>query len=595
MITFENESSEEYVVLNRIIKYDLFEKALYSGNYNYVKKILGYRPFHYMWKDYKKIVSDLINIYLTPNEIDKKENIAKLVINSFIKTSVLINNKNNPSNLMSDKGIPFRNLILNIAIENKNLNAVKYLCENSDYNYISEEINTKDLKGKYPIFTAVEVGNYDIFEYLIKKFDNLNIKNNNGISLLNFIINEYEKAMCQYILRNYNNIAIYENDSSGFTPLENAINKNNANIVQMILEYGLKHEIDLNVNEKDSSGNLPLIKAINKNNFDMTYAILGYYIQRKIDINIKDNNGNTPLILLYKNYINNRKSNPSMFNKIFDYLLEYYDINQTDHSGNTVLYYAICNKDIDVMKKLLNMSANLFLKNNFKKSPMDIAFNQKNYDVFKTIIEYSNIDFNIENIEGDSFLMTIIKSDKFSNNEKQMLIERLIKKGVNINFLDKHGNTPLVYALQSDLSIYKLLVENGAYIKTNNENDLFLDELIQSKKYDLLDIICNSDSGFEMKELKFNSYSLLMKNNKYDLLKKIISSTQNININMKNKENGNTLLHEAIYNNKNTDIIEYLLNYGANKYIKNNDGKNAKDCNEKHNNNNNCISQLLKN
>jgi len=48
MITFENESSEEYVVLNRIIKYDLFEKALYSGNYNYVKKILGYRPFHYM-------------------------------------------------------------------------------------------------------------------------------------------------------------------------------------------------------------------------------------------------------------------------------------------------------------------------------------------------------------------------------------------------------------------------------------------------------------------------------------------------------------------------------------------------------------------
>jgi len=336
----------------------------------------------------------------------------------------------------------------------------------------------------------------------------------------------------------------------------------------MILNYGLKYEIDLNVNEKDSSGNLPLIKAINKNNFDMIIDILDYYIQRKIDINIKDNNGNTPLILLYKNYINNGKSDSSMFNKIFDYLLEYYDINQTDHYGNTVLYYAICNKDTDIMKKLLNIGANLLLKNNFKKSPMDMAFNQKSYDVFKTIIEYSNIDLNIENIESDSFLKNIIKShdSDFDDNKKKELIELLIKKGININFLDKNGNTPLVYAIQSNLkSIYNLLKENGAYINTNNGNTSFLDELVQSEKYDYLEDICNSDSGFEMKELKFNSYSLLIKKGKNDLLKKIIHNTKNFNINMKNEENDNTLLDEAI-NNNNTVITKFLFDYCINKY-----------------------------
>jgi len=185
MITFENESSEENVIINRIIKYDLLTVSINFKNYNSIKKILSYRPLHYMCKDYNKILSNLIDEYLTLSEIDKKENIAKLVIKSFIKASVLIHNKNNPSNLISDKGIPFRNLILNIAIENKNLNAVKYLSDSSDYNYSSEEINTKDIKGKYPIYTAVEVDNYDIFEYLIKIIDNINIKNNNGISILN--------------------------------------------------------------------------------------------------------------------------------------------------------------------------------------------------------------------------------------------------------------------------------------------------------------------------------------------------------------------------------------------------------------------------
>jgi len=93
MITFENENAEENVILNRIINYDLFEKAIDLGNYNYVKKILGYKPLHYMCKDYNKILLNLIKKYLTPNEIDKKENVAKLVINYFIKTSVLINTK----------------------------------------------------------------------------------------------------------------------------------------------------------------------------------------------------------------------------------------------------------------------------------------------------------------------------------------------------------------------------------------------------------------------------------------------------------------------------------------------------------------------
>ncbi|ORX79386.1 ankyrin [Anaeromyces robustus] len=535
-ITFENDTSEESIIRRRIIQYNLFDKSLDSNNYNYVEKILGYKPLHYMCKNYEEILSNLINKYLTPTEMDKNKNIAKLVISKFIKTSIIIYNKNNPFRTISKEGISFRNLVLNIAIKNKNLEAVKYLCRSSDYWSSSNEINTMDIKREYPIFSAIEYNCYNIFKYLIKRIHNRNIKNSNGLSILTFIIMKNNVDMAKNLLK-YENIFINEKDSNSFSPLEYAINQNNAKIVELILNYGIKYNMEISVNKKDDKRKYPLIEAIYKKNFDMVFSILDYCNQINSNIkNIKDNNGNTPLILSYK--LGDLK--------IFNYLLEYYDINQTDLSGNTILHYSLFKKDFNMIKQLLFLGANPFLKNNFDKSPMDIVFNQKNYEIFKIIIQYSNIDLNVKNSEGDSLLTTIIKikKKKMDCNKKKELIELLIKKGINVNILDKKGNTPLVYAFQNDYSlIYKLLIKNGAYYQNNEENDLWVDEFIQSQKYTILENLYNN--GYEMKKLNFNSY-----------------------------KNGNTLLHEAIkYNNPN--IIKYLLDYGADTTIKNNDGNNA--------------------
>lgn len=136
-------------------------------------------------------------------------------------------------------------------------------------------------------------------------------------------------------------------------------------------------------------------------------------------MDVNDCNGNTPLILSYK------KGDL----KIFNYLLEFLDVNQKDGFGNTVLHYAIINEDTNIIKKLIiNFGSNLYLKNNYNKSPIEIAFFQSNYYVLKILIEHGNIDVNIKNSEGIPILIIIIKSKKLNNTNKNNLIKLLIEK-----------------------------------------------------------------------------------------------------------------------------------------------------------------------
>jgi len=65
-----------------------------------------------------------------------------------------------------------------------------------------------------------------------------------------------------------------------------------------------------------------------------------------------------------------------------------------------------------------------------------------------------------------------------------------------------------------------------------------------------------------------------MKENKFDLFKKFVFHDNNFDINQQCENTGNTLLHEAVYLNK-SQFIEFLLEWGADKTIKNLDGMEA--------------------
>jgi len=467
-ISFENENDEDNIVIKRIIKYDLFRKSIDSNSFDYVNKILEYKPLHYMCTDYEEILSDILDKFMTSDEINKKNNIAKLIIRNFIKSSVSVYNKKNPSNPISIKGTPFRNFVLSLAIKKENMDAVKYLSNGCT----PSELNTKDIRGNYPIFATLENENTDMIVYLLGRGIDCNIKNSSNTSFLSLAILKNKYDIIQRMLIANNKIIINEKISNNCTPLEIAINREHAGIVHILLSHAHKYNIEMNINEKSNNNNYPLINTINKNNLEMVIAIVDYCVSSKISMDIYDNHGNTPLTLSYKN--DNLQ--------IFNYLLEFFNINQKDLFGNVALHYAVINKDIETVKRLLIMGADLHLKNKYKKSPMDIILYQENYSTLKTVIKYGNIDVNLKNSEGESLLNIIIKSKKMGNEEKEDLIKLLIEQGVNVNIVDKFGYSPLYHVFDNP-SFFKLLSENGAYYLNEKErnNDPMQDNLIKNK------------------------------------------------------------------------------------------------------------------
>jgi len=556
-ILFSHDISDQDIIFRRINKYEILEKAIKLNDYYFVKNLLCYDTFNF-----KNINSR--RIFMEANRYNNMK-VMKLLIQKSLDAysdNEVCNNLKSENTAEQPKkyNVYYLNLILNSAIELLNMNLVKFIVEGDEFKDYTD-INAPDVNGNYPLISAFYTKNVDMFRYLLERGADYNIKNINGIPLLSLAI-----------------------DNNPY-----------------IIKYLLKHKI--NINEKDASGTYPLIKAINKNNIDTVILLVEYGITNNIDMNIIDMNGNTPITLAYK------LNNPS----IFRFLLKYLDINKKDLKGNTILYYAIFNNDIETVKELISIGADINFKDKFGNSAIQIAIFKKNQNVLKILFSNSNLLLNIPNFRGETPIFTIINICNYSVIEKIIIIDNLIKRGADINFEDNEGNTPLIYAIQNgSLPIIELLVENGANVNyvIKSKNKSVLTYAIELGELDIVKhlVKCGADVNFKNKNgvsilgeainnLKWEIFKFLVNNNvnncmsgdfyEKEIIEKVISNnrldilkflvTNNLNINIKDKD-GNTPLSYAI-KAKNSDIVKYLIEIGANVNNKNNKGESYDDVN----------------
>lgn len=544
-ILYENENSEENEILNRIIKYDLLELSVKTNNYNFVKNILYYQSFDCKYIKYEKIINEAIE----NNNIE----IAKLLIKTFINSIPLIDRNNKKFNKIYQNQC--FNLILNLAIKSNNMTIIHYIMDKNEFKY-NTDINIKDIKGEYPILKAFYFNNIDIFKYLLDHGANCNVKNNNGVSLLMLAIHQNKIDIINLLLKyhvninekdhngitplekavNQNNsdivrlfinhsirrkikISINDKDASGNTPLIKAVNQNNATIVKLLINYCHRNKVYININEKDANGNYPLMKAIDQNNFDIVFSLVNYVYSNNMNINmnIVDIEGNTPLTLAYKkNYI-----------KIFRYLTSYLDIHQKDSHNNSILYYAIDKEDTETVKDLINIGMDINIKNAFDDAAIDRAIFKGNLEIINILLDNDNLLLNKRNYLGKTPLISIIKADNYSLEEKERIIDRFIEKGSDVNLEDKDGNSPLVHAIKDNhLSIIKLLIRNGANVNMKNKEG-------------------NSPLVYAIQNNNLTVVKLLTENG--------------ADVHIKNNE-GNSSLEYAV-NAENCEIANYLYNY----------------------------------
>ena len=448
------------------------------------------------------------------------------------------------------------------------MTAVKYLIENEEYKS-NININVKDIHDEYPLLTALYYEQNEILKYLVEHGGDYNVKNNYGVPLLVIAIQSKNDAIVEYLLRKPN-ININEKMTCGYSAFMTAVNINNSDMVELILDYADDNNIPVDINEKDASGNYPLTNAINRNNFDMVVSLMKYGIKNKIDMNLIDINGYSLLYLSYKqNYM-----------KIFKYLSVYLDINQVDCTCQSIIFYAVNYNDIDTVEYLISHGADLNIRDRNNNSIIDYAIFNSNTKLLDILLRKDNILLNEYNSRGETPLISLIKNKKFSKGVKFNFILKFIKKGCDIEKVDKKYNlSPLIHAINNDaLLLAKLLIFLGVNINHKNKDGyspLRYSHIYTKGKYKFryLDKIMN---------YLFNSIRYNIIDDKNDDVKNFSRLLPTIlDVNITNKD-GNSLLHEAVLN-KQLEITKLLIQKGINKQMKNNNREDANDLNEKNN------------
>jgi len=575
----------------------------------------------------------------------------------------------------SQYDIKYLNFLLNLAIQNNNFNLVKFIIESYMYES-TNNINEKDIHQEYPIITALYSNDFEIFKYLLDHGANYNTKNDNGLSLLLLAIHKNKSEFVEYLLLKPN-LNINEKDYNGVSPLMKAVNQNNSSIVEQLINYSSKHKrynrqhhdnqhqyknMRLDINEKDNKGNCPLIKAIHKNNFDIVFSLVNYGIKNNFDMNVKDSDGNTPLTISYK----------YRYFPIFKYLTQYLNINQKDATGHTVLHYAIKNGDLEMTRKLIRIGADIYLKDDVGNSPIDLAIASGDAQLLKCLLDKYNIslmNIHCNNYNGDcgnnnnsinndsndgndndkisgnenknddsnvksnnnnngglyskeTILISILKSKKYTLEDKTFLVKDLLEKGTNVNAINQEGFSALSYALQFDLtSIVKTLIENGADINhrdrkgnsllyilaKNNKFELFkllyeegallyidhklskfyFDDLLKITSYEILNYLYDHGHHHIEDMKKYSTmkyYCDLIERDDYEKFKLFVEiQGENFNPDMVN-DYGESLLHISL-KNKSLEIFKYLVETcNANVYVKNESGKSLHEYNNDFNN-----------
>jgi ankyrin repeat protein len=157
----------------------------------------------------------------------------------------------------------------------------------------SKNINFNDkLNGKNPIEYYLSLQgqvNTIVIESIITKFKiNVNELNNEGISILHLVAQNYDVSMIRTLLKLGADINIKSVDN--YTPIYYAIKSSKYENVEELIDKGA----DLNVH----NGLTPFMYAININSL----MVIKIFINKnKVDLNVKDNNGNTPLHIAIQN------------------------------------------------------------------------------------------------------------------------------------------------------------------------------------------------------------------------------------------------------------------------------------------------------
>ena len=472
---------------------------------------------------------DLEKLLLSASKIDNI-NAMKIILKMLSDKS---SDDGTISIINKDLNTSYYSLIFNVLIKLRDLKTVKYIMENNELKS-SIDINEKDKNQEYPIIVASYIVNDDpkaitIFEYLLECGANCNVKDVNGTSLFLLAIKNQNYIILQRLFKQNSTIQL-DIDVNSTCSLMKAVYYNQIDKVETLINNKIiDNHCNTNQEKEAILKDCPIIESVNMF---------------------------TPLIV---SYLQNN-------HEIFEVLLKQSDINELDGYGYSIIHYSILKNDIETLNLLIHNEANVNYNRNKNlkgHSAIEISLWIKNKEILLSLLQSKNVFINEINDKGMSPLLSLLKMDHYTEDEKVEMAEILIKNGSDVNNCDRYGKSALLYAIQlRSYSLIKLLIENGAKFNINQNQ-----QQQKQQKSILTSIVDYSDSKiFEYLLVHIKYYidlviELIIQKDRPDLLKVLIPN--HININWKDS-NDNTLLNYTILAGSES-MTKFIIDNGIDK------------------------------
>lgn len=368
--------------------------------------------------------------------------------------------------------------------------------------------------GRTYIFWAAYKGNIEVMEYLLSKGAKTDITDDKGNTILNFAAGSGQKDTKVYDLC----IANGANVKTDVTP-------KGANALLLAAPY------------------------------DTDFTLINYFTSKGVDIHSVDENGNGIF-----NYVA-KTGNVELLNQLLEKGVKGNDnafvFAASGTRGNTNTF--------DFYKYLESVGLNPEKASIKNETPLHIlAARSKDVELVNYFLEKGNVNAIDEN--GNTPFLNAA-----SRNNLEM-VTLLFKQVKDVNQVNKKGESALALAVANNTTeVVHFLIENKADVAVldANKNNLtpYLIESFSTKKEDVfkqkLDVL--TKNGLDITKTQENGNTLfhfaIAKNN-INFLK--LLAPFKIDVNAKNNE-GNTVLHLAALQAKDTEILKYLLSIGAKK------------------------------
>jgi ankyrin repeat protein len=369
------------------------------------------------------------------------------------------------------------------------------------------------------IFNLIKSKDYKRLKDIIEKDTelNLNIFDDQNNYLIHYVLLNDQVDILKIILKRDIRLDILDID--GRTILHIPIKFNLISILKILLDYN-SNLIGISIIDiKDKLGLTALHYCVILNNFEC-FKLL---IKKNSDPLIRDNQGNNVLHLALKynrsNMINylieiiNLNFLSNNHETILQLALSYKNIelvntllkkkinlnNQEQEYGLGAIHQSILNKNVSVTDNIIKSGADINLQDYYGNTALMYAINENLINHVKLFLNYSYLNYNLTNFNGETALHLIFKNYDNYNEFKNIIIKLITNTDLNIQ--DNNGNTCLNLIIQNDL------LKQYSEILETKELNIFIKDNNNISSYDFI-----KDSSEKIQIIVNSFYNYLQKN-----------------------------------------------------------------------------------